>query len=91
MRYFLPTLILFLPSLLWGQITVSGYLTDQDGEALIAAHVFDTVSQQGALTNTYGFYTLSLPGAQRATLRFSTRATKTPSKLSDKLASTPGA
>ena len=42
--------------------TVSGYVTDaESGERLIGAAVFDTVSRQGTVTNTAGFYTLTLP------------------------------
>jgi len=42
--------------------TISGYISDLDnGEKLIGANVFDTNSAQGAVTNTYGFYSLTLP------------------------------
>lgn len=42
--------------------TISGYLEDAaTGEKLIAANVFDKVSGAGAVTNTYGFYSLTLP------------------------------
>lgn len=41
--------------------TISGYVSDaQSGERLIGAAVYDTVSHQGAVTNTAGFYTLTL-------------------------------
>ena len=41
--------------------TINGYVRDaQSGERLIGAAVLDTVSRQGAVTNTAGFYTLTL-------------------------------
>lgn len=42
--------------------TISGYVEDADsGEKLIAATVFDLHSKQGTITNTYGFFSLTLP------------------------------
>ncbi|GIV31105.1 MAG: TonB-dependent receptor [Saprospiraceae bacterium] len=42
--------------------TISGYVEDaQSGEKLIAANVFDERSLQGTVTNTYGFFSLTLP------------------------------
>ena len=42
--------------------TISGYITDAStGEQLIAANIFDTKSNQGTVTNTYGFFSLTLP------------------------------
>lgn len=52
------------------QMAVSGYVSDEQGEALIQAHVYDTLSQAGALSNTYGFFSISLKESQAA-LRFS--------------------
>lgn len=41
--------------------TISGYVSDAaSGERLIGAAVYDTVSRQGTVTNTAGFYTLTL-------------------------------
>ena len=41
--------------------TISGYVTDAaSGERLIGATVYDTVSHQGTVTNTAGFYTLTV-------------------------------
>ena len=49
--------------------TVSGYVTDREsGERLIGAAVYDTVSHQGAVTNTAGFYTLTLPQGKPSVL-----------------------
>jgi hypothetical protein len=47
------------------KITVSGYVEDaESGEKIIGAQVFDPILGQGAVTNAYGFYslTLTLPG-----------------------------
>ncbi len=42
--------------------TISGYIEDAgSGEKLIAANVFDQKSLQGTVSNTYGFYSLTLP------------------------------
>ncbi len=41
--------------------TISGYVSDAaSGERLIGAAVYDTVSRQGTVTNTAGFYTLTI-------------------------------
>lgn len=49
--------------------TVSGYVTDaESGERLIGAAVYDTVSRQGTVTNTAGFYTLTLPNGKAGVL-----------------------
>ncbi len=41
---------------------ISGYIEDaSSSEKLIAATVFDSISQKGVISNTYGFYSLSLP------------------------------
>lgn len=43
-------------------ITISGYIYDkQSHETLISANIFDIVSQQGAASNNFGFYSLSVP------------------------------
>ena len=42
--------------------TISGYISDQDnGEKLIAANILDQKSLAGTVTNTYGFFSLTLP------------------------------
>ena len=42
--------------------TISGYVEDvASGEKLISAAVFDAKTSSGAVTNTYGFYSLTLP------------------------------
>jgi hypothetical protein len=42
--------------------TISGYVEDaESGEKLISAYIYDLKSGKGAVTNTYGFYSLTLP------------------------------
>ena len=42
--------------------TISGYVTDAaNGEKLLNAAVYDARSQKGTLTNSYGFFSLTLP------------------------------
>ncbi len=42
--------------------TISGYIKDAaSGESLIGANVFDKTSLSGTSSNTYGFYSLTLP------------------------------
>ncbi len=42
--------------------TISGYIEDaQTGEKLIGVNILDLRSEQGTVTNTYGFFSLSLP------------------------------
>lgn len=43
-------------------VTLSGYLTDaQNGEALIGATIYVKELRQGTATNSYGFYSLTVP------------------------------
>ena len=49
--------------------TISGYVTDAaSGERLIGATVYDTISHQGTVTNTAGFYTLTVNKPHQAPL-----------------------
>jgi hypothetical protein len=49
--------------------TISGYVTDiANGEALIGATVQDARSKKGTSTNTYGFFSLTLPAGDSVTL-----------------------
>jgi TonB-dependent Receptor Plug Domain/TonB dependent receptor/CarboxypepD_reg-like domain len=49
--------------------TISGYVTDiASGEALIGATVQDVNSRKGTSTNTYGFFSLTLPAGDSVTL-----------------------
>ncbi len=63
---FVFSLLFFLPS--WGQaqspnrFTISGTVTDRaSGEHLIGATIRDLKSGKGTVTNTFGFYSLTLP------------------------------
>jgi len=74
-KLFFPLLInflLLLPSFSFadsdendeGKVTLSGYVRDHaNGEMLVGVSVYNTELKTGALTNVYGFYSLSLmPG-----------------------------
>lgn len=42
--------------------TISGYITNEkSGETFISASVFDSNSKKGTVSNTYGFYSLTIP------------------------------
>lgn len=42
--------------------TISGYISDdKSGETLISSSIYDINSKKGAVSNTYGFYSLTLP------------------------------
>ena len=42
--------------------TISGYISDAEtGEMLIGANVYDFKAQAGTISNTYGFYSITLP------------------------------
>lgn len=55
-------LILFFPlSVFSRSYTISGYITDsQSGEPILSASVLDLKSGHGAISNSYGFYSLTL-------------------------------
>jgi hypothetical protein len=57
--------MLLLPGFLFAQsqkFTISGYVEDADsGEKLLAANIFDNRSLEGTVSNTYGFFSLTLP------------------------------
>ena len=64
MRYFLLFLLFSLSSVLFSQSksTISGYINDsKDGEAMIGVKVVIPSINQGTVTNTYGFYSLTVP------------------------------
>lgn len=57
-------LLYFLPLSLFAQqkFTVSGYITDQsNGEKLIGANVYVASLQKGTVSNSFGFYSITLP------------------------------
>ncbi len=65
-KYVLLLLAVLLGSTLFAQsgnkFTISGYISDgASGEELISANIFDVRSAKGTVTNTYGFYSLTLP------------------------------
>ena len=64
MRVVTAIAFIFLTLTVCGQNrhTISGYLTDKsNGEVLIGASVFDSKSKKGVISNTYGFFSLTLP------------------------------
>jgi hypothetical protein len=71
-KLFLIITILFFTLTAWSQkYTISGYIRDSEsGEDLIGANIIVTNSNKGATTNTYGFYSLTLP-AGRYTISYS--------------------
>ncbi|MEM7375049.1 MAG: carboxypeptidase-like regulatory domain-containing protein [Bacteroidota bacterium] len=72
MKYVLSYAISFLLVTIIGQtgysqqkFTISGYVQDAEtGEKLINAKVFDKTTAQGVITNSYGFFSLTLPEGQ---------------------------
>lgn len=62
-RISLTLTALALSTLAWAapKHTVSGYVRDQHGEALIGANVIVKELSVGAISNTYGFFSLTLP------------------------------
>ena len=65
MKIFLSVTLIFLLSAIHAQNsdkhTLSGYITDsKSGEALIGVKVFIPEINKGAITNTYGFYSLTV-------------------------------
>lgn len=62
-----PTLLLVLGVLVTlvthaQKFTISGYIKDQDsGESLIGSTVYNARSASGALANTHGYYSITLP------------------------------
>jgi hypothetical protein len=54
------------------KITISGYIKDnQTGEVLIGATIYNTNAKLGTTTNTYGFYSLTIPNADTLGMVFS--------------------
>ena len=59
---FLIGLIFISTSIFAQNVTVSGYVKDaSNGEALIGVSVYTTSPRFGVVTNSYGFYSLSIP------------------------------
>jgi len=57
------TLFLFFSTYSLSQnYTISGHITDvKNGETLINSSVFENKSQKGSVSNSYGFYSLTIP------------------------------
>ncbi|MBT4399292.1 MAG: TonB-dependent receptor plug domain-containing protein [Bacteroidetes bacterium] len=54
------------------QVNYSGIITDsKSGEYLISAHIFDAISNQGCISNEYGYYNLVLRKGDPIDLRYS--------------------
>lgn len=85
MKSFLLTLLgmgLCIPILLSQKYTISGYIQDlTSGEKLLAANVYEAKNGTGSTSNTYGFFSITLPadsvdltfsyiGYQATTVRF---------------------
>lgn len=74
MKHLLSSIPFLLLCTTWASAqkhTISGYVRDAaSGEPLISANVFDSRSGAGTVTNTYGFYSLTLP-ADSVSLSFS--------------------
>ena len=69
--YFFSLLLLFGTSLLTAQIVISGTIKDKtSGEALIGANIYALNHQKGSVTNTYGFYSLSIPTADTLVISY---------------------
>jgi hypothetical protein len=63
MKYLYLVLVLYASQAYAQKHTISGNVKDQkSGENLIGASIFNTKTSQGTTTNTYGFYSLTLPG-----------------------------
>jgi outer membrane cobalamin receptor len=52
---------IIFPSLGQEKNTISGYVSDEDGEMLIGVNIYVPGTAFGTVTNTYGFYSLTLP------------------------------
>lgn len=71
MKNLLSIILISFQVLVFGQSTISGYLTDKSsGEPLIGATIYEENSQKGTTTNLYGYYSITLTG-ESAVLRFS--------------------
>lgn len=73
MKYLFVLLLLTNFHLLQSQsISISGSVTDYEtGEKLIGVHILDLISGKGAVTNSFGFYSLTLSSTDSARLKFS--------------------
>lgn len=67
-RFSIAMFMLAFPMLVMAQrATIYGYVTDSEsGERLIGATVYDSVAKVGTVTNSSGFYSLTLPIGRHA-------------------------
>ena len=64
MKKIIFILLLFIPSIFYAQekFTLSGFVSDKNnGENIIGVNIFCKELKQGVVSNTYGFYSLTLP------------------------------
>ena len=64
MKKILFVLLLFIPSVFYAQekFTLSGFVSDKNnGENIIGVNIFCKELKQGVVSNTFGFYSLTLP------------------------------
>lgn len=72
MRLFLWACLLSLSTYAQQRYTISGYIREQGSrEQLIGVNVYLPGTTTGTTSNTYGFYSLTLPAADSVTLAFS--------------------
>ena len=57
----LIAVMISLTALSQNRFTLSGYVTDEQGEAITGVYVIVPNSSYGTITNVYGFYSLTLP------------------------------
>ena len=72
-QIFKTLIFLLFSSILTGQkVTISGYVEDaSSGEKLIGCNIYHTASQSGTVSNTYGFYSITLEKADSILLTIS--------------------
>ncbi|MBL7692902.1 MAG: TonB-dependent receptor [Flavipsychrobacter sp.] len=74
MRFLITTLLFlsFTITALAQRVSLSGYMRDAaTGESLIAGTVYIKEADQGATTNNYGFYSVSVPAGKKYTVIYS--------------------
>lgn len=61
-KFVLFIIAISLSSLCYSQITLSGFIEDHTSkERLVGVNIFDTKNKNGTTSNSFGFYSLSLP------------------------------